>query len=108
MPISGVGHAAADIGHHRERRVHDDDARHGGAIEMVVDLGRIEACERNGRKESGEKIGAGLRQLIEVERGAGNLGEDREQTGPGGGFEHAIGRPQRCRRQCGEAQRDRR
>lgn len=75
---------------------------------MVVDLGGVEARDGHGRKERGEKIGAGLGQLVEDERCACGLGEDGEQSGPGGRVQHAICRGQCCRRQRGKAERDRR
>ena len=43
----------------------------------------------------GEKPGAGLGEFVEHERGAGELGEDREQAGAGRGLEHEIGRRDR-------------
>ena len=108
MPEGRVGNAPGDIRHHGERRVHDDDARHGGRIEMVVDLGGVEARDGHRRKERREKIGAGLGQLVEDERCARGLGEDAEQSGAGGRLQHAVGRGQCCRRQRGKAERDRR
>lgn len=51
MAERGVGHAALDMDHGRERRVHEHDRRNGGGVEMIVDLGRVEAGDGNGRKE---------------------------------------------------------
>lgn len=53
MPPGRVDHAALDIGHDREGRVHQHHARHGAGIEMVVDLGGVEAAGGDGRKEAG-------------------------------------------------------
>ena len=43
MAVSGVRHAALDIGHDREGRIHQHDAGHHGGIEMIVDLRRDSA-----------------------------------------------------------------
>ncbi len=63
----------------------------GRAIEMIVDLGGVEARDGNGRKEGGEQIGAGLGQFVEDEIGAGDLREDREQARAGRGLQHPVG-----------------
>ena len=103
-----VRHAPIDIRHRREGRVHQDDARHDGGIEMIVDLRRVEAGDGDGRKEVVEQRRAGLGQLVQHERAAGDLGEDGEQAGAGRRLQHAIGRRDGG---CGagrEAERDRR
>jgi hypothetical protein len=56
MAIGGVGNAAFDIGHRRERRVHQHDAGRDGGIEMIVDLGRVEARDGNGREEKRQQM----------------------------------------------------
>ena len=48
---------------------------------MIVDVGRVEARDRNGREESGEQIGTGRGEFVEDEIGASDFREDREQTG---------------------------
>src|SRR3546814_8673883 len=55
MAIGRVSHSTRDVRHHRERRVHHDDGGYDASVEMIVDLGRIEAADRNGRKERGQK-----------------------------------------------------
>jgi hypothetical protein len=92
MAICGVGYAAFDIGHCRERRVHQHDAGRDGGIEMIVDLGRVEAGDGNGREEKRQQAGAGVGQLVEDERAAGDLGEDGEQAGAGRRLQHPVGR----------------
>src|SRR3546814_12139462 len=77
-----------------------DLARRGGRIEMVVDLGRVEARDGHGRKERGEKIGAGLSQLVEDERCTRSLGEDGEPPGAGGGIEHTRWEARRVGKEC--------
>jgi hypothetical protein len=59
---------------------------------MVVDLGRVEAGEGNGRKERGEQAGARFGQLIESERAARELGEDGEQPGARRRLHHPVSR----------------
>ncbi len=54
MAERGVCNSALDIRHDRERRIHQHDARYDRGIEVIVDLGRVEAGDRNGRKEGGE------------------------------------------------------
>jgi hypothetical protein len=92
MAICGVGYAAFDIGHCGERRVHQHDAGRDGGIEMIVDLGRVETGDGNGREEKRQQAGAGVGQLVEDERAAGDLGEDGEQAGAGRRLQH--GRPE--------------
>ena len=70
VAIGGVGDATGDVRHDGERRVHDDHAGDGGVIEMIVDLGGVEARDGDARKERCEKIGAGLGQLVQDEIGS--------------------------------------
>ena len=70
MAISGVGHAAGDVCHDGEWRVHKHDGGGGARREMIVDLGGVEARDGNGRKQRSEQIGAGFGQLVEEERSA--------------------------------------
>ena len=108
MTIGGVGHAPGDVGHHRKRRVHQHDAGNGTLVQIVVDLGRIEACDRKSRKEGREKRAARLGQFVEMEPAPGDFGEDGEQAGAGGGFQHDVVRGDRGGGRRGEAQGDRR
>jgi hypothetical protein len=73
---------------------------------MIVDLRCVEARDCDGREEGGEEAGAGLRQFVEDQRRARNLGQDGEQTSPGGRFEHAIGRCDGSRARRDESERD--
>ena len=73
-----VRHAPIDIRHRREGRVHHDDARRGRGIQMIVDLRRVEAGYDDAREEVAEQRRARLRQLVQHERTAGDLGEDGE------------------------------
>jgi len=75
---------------------------------MIVDLGGVEACDGNGRKERGEQIGAGPRQLVEDEIGTGDLRKDREQAHAGRGLQHPVGGSERCGGQGRETERGRR
>lgn len=67
MAEGGVGHTALDIGHDRERRVHQHDGRQKAGVEMIVDLGGIEAGDRQGRKEERQETGASLGEFVENE-----------------------------------------
>ena len=52
-----------DVRHRREGRVHRHDGRHRGGIEVIVDLGGVEACDGDGRKEevsSADRVSASL------------------------------------------------
>src|SRR3546814_12961718 len=75
---------------------------------MIVDLGRIEAADRNGRKERGQKTGAGVGQLVQNERAACNHGQDSEKAGAGGWLQHAVGRRDTRSGPRGNAERKRR
>ena len=88
----GVGHAAIDMRHRRERRVHQHDARRNAGVEMIIDLRRVEPGDRDARKEMAEEPRAGFREFVEHERAAGELGENGEQAGPGRRLQHAVGR----------------
>jgi hypothetical protein len=108
MAVSGVGHAALDIGHDREGRVHQHDAGRDGGIEMIVDLRRVETGDGNGREEKRQQAGAGVGQLVEDERAAGDLGEDGEQAGAGRRLQHPVGRSDGRGVGGDQAERDRR
>ena len=86
MAIGGVGHAPRDMRHGGEWRVHQHDRGNKRGIEMIVDLRRVEAGHRERRKKTRQKIGARLRQLVEMQGRAGHLGEDGKQSRAGGGF----------------------
>ena len=108
MAIAGVGHPAGDIRHCREWWVHQHHARDRRTIQMIVDLGGVEAGDVNGRKEGGEQVGAGLGQFVEQERTAGDFGEDREQAGAGRRLQHDVARRDAGGGDGGEAERGRR
>ena len=75
MVVNRVGHTACDVGHDREWRVHQHHGRDDGAVEMIVDLGGVEARGGDVRKEEGEKLGTRLGQLVEDERAACGLAQ---------------------------------
>jgi hypothetical protein len=83
VPQRRVGPAPVDVGQRRERRVHQDDGRTDARIEVIVDLGRIEPGHADIRKEMREQAGPVIRQLVDRERGGGQLGKDGEQAGAG-------------------------
>jgi hypothetical protein len=83
MAISGVGHAAVDIRHCGEWRVHQHDGKRHRSVEMIVDLRRIEATDGDAGKEVVEERGARVGQLVQHERAAGDLGQDGEKPGAG-------------------------
>lgn len=59
-----VHHATVDIGHRRERRVHQHDTRNETQVEVIVDLSRVEADGGDVRKQSAEypaRVSARLR-----------------------------------------------
>ena len=103
-----VGHTALDIGHDRERRIHQHDARYDRGIEVIVDLGRVEAGDGKGRKEGGEKTSAHLGQFVENERAASDLGENGEEASAGGWLQHPVGWRDGGGMSRGQAERDRR
>ena len=75
---------------------------------MIVDLGRVEAGDGNGRKKKGQQAGAGVGQLVEDERAAGDLGEDGEEAGARRRFQHPVGRSHGRSLGRDQAERDRR
>ncbi len=83
MAQSGVRHGAVDMRRGRERRVHQHDARAYGIVEMVVDMSCVAACRRDTGKEPPEQSRAGLRQLVQGQSAARELGEDGEQARAG-------------------------
>lgn len=107
MAERSIGDAALDMRHDRERRIHQHDARHGGGIEMIVDLGRVEAGDGIGRKEGGKQVGAQLRQLVQNEPAARDLGEDGEKSGACRRLQHAVSRRDGGGMGRGQAKRDR-
>jgi hypothetical protein len=108
MPEPSVLHASRDMRHRRKRRVHQHDGGHGGGIEMIVDLRRVETRYGNGREERCQQLGARIGKLVQDERAARRRRENGEQPGSGRWFQHTVGRRDRRRRQRSEAQRQRR
>ena len=106
MPEGGVSDASLDIRQHRERRVHENDGREESRIKVIVDLGCVEARDGKGRKEEGEKIGAGVGKLVEQERAPGDLGQNGEKPGAGRGLQHAVGGRDRRGDRRRQAERD--
>jgi hypothetical protein len=74
---------------------------------VIIDLRRIEARHAKVGEEMREQIGPGLGQLIEDERAAGDLGQDREEAGAGGRLQDAIAGRDAGGAERGEAERDR-
>ena len=108
MAERGVGHAALHVGHRRERRIHDDDARHDGGVEVIVNLRGVLEGHADVRKQQGEDAGAGLGQFVEDERSTRDLRKDGEQANAGRRLQHAVGRRDRGGSQYREAEPDRR
>ena len=77
-------------------------------IEVIVDLGGVEARDGDGRKEGGEQRRSCLGQLVQDKRAAGNLGEDGEEAGSGRRLQHAVRRPDGGCGEGREAERGRR
>jgi hypothetical protein len=61
-------------------------------MQMIVDLRRVEAGYDDAREEVAEQRRARLRQLVQHERTAGDLGQDGEQASARRGLQNAIGR----------------
>lgn len=101
-----VGHATGDVRHRREWRVHQHDRRDHSRVQMIVDLRCVEARDCDRREEGREEAGAGFRQFVEDQSSARNLGQNGEQTGPGGRFEHTVGRCNSGRARRDESERD--
>ena len=78
MPKGGVGHAAIDMGHRREWRVHQHDARRDSGVEMIVDMRGVEAGDSDAGEQMVQQPGTRLGQFVENEGTAGELGEDGE------------------------------
>ena len=75
---------------------------------MVVDLLGVVAGDSDVAEQSAEETGAGLGDLVQGEPGFGELGENRQQPGAGGRFQHDIAGGQRCRLGSDKAECDRR
>ena len=108
MPQRRVRAAPVDIGERRERRVHQNDGGGGAGTEVVVDPGRVEARDTDIREEMAEEAGARVGELVQDERGAGKLGEDREEARAGRRLQHLIARRNRGRSGRHERQGERR
>jgi hypothetical protein len=91
MTQRGVRHAPIDIRYRGEGRVHQNHAWRDGVVEVVVDLRRVEARHADVWEEAIEQRGAGLGQLVQHERSAGDLGEHGEEPRASGGLQNAVG-----------------
>ena len=60
---------------------------------MIVDLRGIELRDRAGREQQAQKIGAGVRQLVQRNRSARDLCQDRQKSGPCRGLKNQIALP---------------
>ena len=107
MTVSGVGHSTGDVGHHRERRIHQHDARGDADIEVIVDLRGVEPGHGGPGKEMVEQSGASFRHFVQHERSAGEFCEDGEQASATRWLQHAVGRRDRGGGAGGQSQRDR-
>ena len=90
MPGRRLGRPAIDVGHRREGRVHQDDARANSDVEVIVDLRGVETGDRTPRKEEAQKVGAGVGEFVQHEVSARDLGEDRQKPGPGRRLEDLV------------------
>lgn len=86
--------SAIDMRRGRKRRIHQHHARPEFGIEAIVDLLGVVARDRNVAEQTAEKTGAGVGDLVEGKSRPGELGEDRQQARPGGGFQNDVGRCQ--------------
>src|ERR1700733_14364655 len=80
MTQRGVGDPPLDMRGGREGRVHQNDSGAKPHLEMIVDVGPVEAGNGNARKQLAEKSGPRFRKPVEDKRRAGNLGEDGEEA----------------------------
>ena len=92
MPRRRLSRPAIDIGHGREGRVHQDDARAKSCVEVIVDLRGVEGSDGTPREKVAQKIGARVGQFVQRESSAGDLREDRQKTGPGRRLEDQVAR----------------
>ena len=60
MPDRRLGRPTIDIGHSRERWVHQDDARAKTRVEVIVDLRGVEGGDEAPREKVAQKIGTGV------------------------------------------------
>ena len=68
----------------------------------------VVAGDGNVAEQTAEQPGARVGDFVEGKPRLGNFGEDRQKTGAGGRLENDVGRRQRGRLGCDEAERDRR
>jgi len=90
MAECGVRYSAVDMRRDRERRIHQHHARPQRAIEMVVDVRGVVLRDGETGKELSQQPGTDVRQLVQGQRRAGELGEDGEQAGASRWLEHDI------------------
>src|SRR5690606_19539903 len=99
LDVSEVGalRSARDAGAHAERRVHNDEVRENVRLQPIVQLFGVEPGDGRFPEQLIEEGGASVFELVEVDAGARDFGEDREQSGAGRGLEHYIAWPRICR-----------
>src|SRR5215831_62983 len=92
----------------REWRVHQHDARHDAGVEVVVDVGSVKLCCRDGSKELGENTGAAVGELVENKGCAGQFSEDGKKASAGRRWKHDVRLSERGRGAGHECKVDRR
>ena len=109
MAESRIADAAFDMSGGGERRVHEDDGRVDGDVEMIVDVCCVVRCYRDVREQQLEQGSARVGDLVKDEPSACEFGEDREQASPGGRLEDEVGARDRggCRGNEAEGHRRR-
>ena len=94
-----LGGAGIDMGHHREGRVHQDDARAKARVEVIFNLCGVKASDRAAREQQAQKVGTSVGQLVQRKAAACDLRKDRQKPGPGRWLEDQIAGRDLCRRQ---------
>jgi hypothetical protein len=88
--VGGLALALNPTRRRRERRVHDDNRRHGRARQDVVQLLRVLPGHRRVGKEGRQQLPAPRGQLVEDQVGAGELGPNGKVAGAGGRLQHDV------------------
>ncbi|CDN96335.1 hypothetical protein BN949_05512 [Agrobacterium tumefaciens] len=107
MPPRSVGNATLDMDASRERRIHQNDARSDGTLEVIVDMRGVVLRYWNAGEELLQQRVASSRIFVERKARAGEFRKNRHKAGSSRRFKNGVSRRDAGGARCDVGQRDR-